>query len=89
MTLGVSMGRMHLFELEDQPWFPRLIRAYMQDHLRFMGDWSGPAYQGFVEKLKAASSECLDDLPGRSWSLQHSCSSYGITLKKHREINHS
>ena len=48
------MGRMHLFELEDQPWFPRLIRAYMQDHLRFMGDWSGPAYQGFVEKLKAA-----------------------------------
>jgi hypothetical protein len=45
---------MHLFELEDQPWFPRVIRAYMQDHLRFMGDWSGPAYKGFVEKLKAA-----------------------------------
>lgn len=48
------MSRMHLFELEDQPWFPRMIRAYMQDHLRFMGDWSGPAYQGFAEKLKAA-----------------------------------
>ena len=48
------MGRIHLFELEDQPWFPRMIRAYMQDHLRFMGDWSGPAYQGFVEKLRTA-----------------------------------
>ena len=48
------MGRIHLFELEDQPWFPRVIRAYMQDHLRFMGDWSGSAYEGFVEKLKAA-----------------------------------
>lgn len=45
---------MHLFELEDQPWFPRLIRAYMQDHLRFMGDWSGPAYKGFAEKLRGA-----------------------------------
>jgi len=33
------MGRIHLFELEDQPLFPRVIRAYMQDHLRFMGDW--------------------------------------------------
>jgi len=48
------MKRLHLFELEDQPWFPRVIRTYMQDHLRFMGDWSGPAYQGFAEKLKAA-----------------------------------
>ena len=48
------MGRMHLFEFEDQPWFPRLIRAYMQDHLTFMGNLSGPAYQAFVEKLKGA-----------------------------------
>jgi len=48
------MGRIHLFELEDQAWFPHVIRAYMQDHLRFMGDWSGSAYQRFAEKLKAA-----------------------------------
>jgi hypothetical protein len=48
------MSRMHLFEFEDQPWFPRLIRAYMQDHLTFMGNLSGPAYQAFVEKLKSA-----------------------------------
>ena len=48
------MKRKHLFEFEDQPWFPRLIRAYMQDHLTFMGNLSAPAYQGFVEKLKTA-----------------------------------
>ncbi len=46
------MGRVHLFEFEDQPWFPRLLRSYMQDHLTFMGNLSGPAYQPFVKKLK-------------------------------------
>jgi hypothetical protein len=30
------MSRKQLFEFEDFPWFPRLIRAYMQDHLAFM-----------------------------------------------------
>jgi hypothetical protein len=45
---------MQLFEFEDQPWFPRLIRSYMQDHLTFMGNLSGAAYQAFVEKLKVA-----------------------------------
>ena len=30
----------------------------MQDHLTFMGNLSAPAYQGFVEKLKAAM-DCL------------------------------
>jgi len=48
------MKRVQLFEFEDQPWFSRLIRSYMQDHLTFMGNLSGPAYQGFVEKLKTA-----------------------------------
>ena len=48
------MGRMHLFEFEDLPWFPQNIRACMQDHLRFMGDLSAPTYKGFVEKLKSA-----------------------------------
>ncbi|HXG22547.1 MAG TPA: class I SAM-dependent methyltransferase [Methylomirabilota bacterium] len=52
------MGRKPLFEFEDLPWFPRLIRAYMQDHLTFMGNLSGPAYQGFVEKLQAAMACC-------------------------------
>jgi hypothetical protein len=48
------MKRVHLFEFEDFPWFPQSIRACMQDHLRFMGDWSAPAYKGFVEKLRTA-----------------------------------
>lgn len=48
------MRRMHLFEFEDQPWFPRIIRSYMQDHLTFMGNLSGTAYQEFVKKLKVA-----------------------------------
>jgi hypothetical protein len=52
------MGRKHLFEFEDQPWFPRLIRAYMQDHLTVMGNLAGPAYQGFVEKLQTAMVRC-------------------------------
>lgn len=48
------MARKQLFEFEDLPWFPRLIRAYMQDHLAFMGDISGNAYQAFSTKLKEA-----------------------------------
>ena len=48
------MARKRLFEFEDLPWFPRLIRAYMQDHLAFMGDLSGTAYQAFSTKLKEA-----------------------------------
>jgi len=48
------MKRTHLFEFEDQLWFPQSIRACMQDHLRFMGDLSTPAYKGFVEKLRPA-----------------------------------
>lgn len=28
--------RLHLFEFEDQPWFPGVVRAGMMDYLRFM-----------------------------------------------------
>jgi hypothetical protein len=31
--------RLHLFEFEDQPWFPSVIRAGMMDYLRFMINW--------------------------------------------------
>lgn len=30
------MKRRHLFELEDQPWFPRLVRDYATDYLQFI-----------------------------------------------------
>ena len=48
------MKRKQLFEFEDLPWFPRLIRSYMQDHLAFMGNLSASAYQDFAVKLKDA-----------------------------------
>jgi hypothetical protein len=51
---SLTMKHIHLFEFEDLPWFPQSIRACMQDHLRFMGDLSAPAYKGFVEKLRPA-----------------------------------
>ena len=31
--------RLHLFELEDQPWFPQVLRAGQMDYLRFMSSW--------------------------------------------------
>jgi hypothetical protein len=33
--------RLHLFEFEDLPWFPAVIRAGMMDYLRFMISWLG------------------------------------------------
>ena len=30
------LKRIHLFELEDQPWFPRIIRDLTTDYLHFM-----------------------------------------------------
>jgi len=37
------MKRIHLFEFEDQAWFPGPIRAAMTDFLSFMGSLaSGP-----------------------------------------------
>lgn len=33
------MRRYHLFEIEDQPWFPAFLRDYMTDFLRSVSDW--------------------------------------------------
>jgi hypothetical protein len=32
------MKRLHLFEFEDQPWFPRIIRDGMTDYLKFVAN---------------------------------------------------
>ena len=45
------MARIHAFELEDQAWFPSLIREYMTDFLSHMGGWSKVPYVPFVERL--------------------------------------
>ena len=32
------MARLHLFEFEDQQWFPKIIRNYMTDFLQFVAN---------------------------------------------------
>jgi hypothetical protein len=32
------MKRLHLFEFEDQPWFPRIVRDGMTDYLKFVAN---------------------------------------------------
>ncbi|SDX90499.1 hypothetical protein [Hymenobacter psychrophilus] len=45
--------RLHLFEFEDLPWFPKVIRAGMMDYLRFMISALG-TYSPIVPLLLAA-----------------------------------
>ena len=45
--------RLQLFEFEDLPWFPRVIRAGMMDYLRFMISLLG-TYQPIVPLLREA-----------------------------------
>ncbi|TGD79034.1 class I SAM-dependent methyltransferase [Hymenobacter wooponensis] len=45
--------RLQLFEFEDLPWFPRVIRAGMMDYLRFMISALG-TYQPIVPLLRDA-----------------------------------
>lgn len=49
------MGRLHLFEFEDQPWFPALVRGYMTDYLAFAARMATRApFAGFAARLAAA-----------------------------------
>jgi hypothetical protein len=50
------MGRVHLFEFEDLPWFPSVVRGYMTDYLSFMGSgrFMRKPYLGFAERLAKA-----------------------------------
>ena len=47
------MQRIHLFELEDQPWFPALIRDAGTAYLRFMSKLAGQSSQ-LVPKMREA-----------------------------------
>lgn len=47
------MRRLHLIELEDQPWCPRPIRDGATDYLRFLIDKARP-YDAIAEHLRAA-----------------------------------
>lgn len=50
------MGRIHLFELEDQDWFPRPLRDAGTDFVRFMAE-TGNLYAPIVSQLKRALIE--------------------------------
>ena len=55
------MARIHAFELEDQAWFPDLIRQYMTDFLSHMGGWSKLPYLPFTERLARALEQTGDE----------------------------
>lgn len=50
------MGRFHLFELEDQSWFPSPIRDAGTDFMRFMADATNP-YRPIIPRLRQALAE--------------------------------
>ncbi len=59
------MKRRHLFEIEDQPWFPNFLRDYMTDFLRFVGD-QFDIYEAIepmiAEGLRASGTQTIVDL---------------------------
>lgn len=48
------MQRLELFELEDQPWFPQVIRSGITDFLAFLANASEAPYLPFVARLRLA-----------------------------------
>lgn len=59
------MRRIHAFELEDQPWFPRLIRDYATDFLQFMLDATdayGPVAPLITRSLEACGTRRVVDI---------------------------
>ena len=46
------MTRQHLFEFEDQEWFPTTIRNYVTDFLQFVANHQVDLYQGILPILK-------------------------------------
>jgi hypothetical protein len=55
------MRRLHLFEFEDQSWFPSPVREAMTDFLSFMSGFADVPFSGFVERLNRAMLETGDD----------------------------
>lgn len=79
-----SMKRFHLFEFEDQQWFPANIRNYMTDYLQFVATKADP-YKSIIPLLKKGLQKCstntIIDLAsggGGGWS--------NITPKLQKEV---
>jgi hypothetical protein len=54
------MGRIHLFEFEDQKWFPSLIRNYGTDFLQFLSNKT-KMYKPIIPVLEKGLKECGHD----------------------------
>lgn len=54
------MKRVHLFELEDQPWLPTVVRDSMTDYLGFVANLSDVVFRGIAKKLAAALDRTHD-----------------------------
>src|SRR3982751_2528927 len=48
------MDRVQLFEFEDLPWFPQVVRECMTDFLSFLGQRGKSVYAGFAQRLASA-----------------------------------
>ncbi len=55
------MDRVQLFEFEDLPWFPHVVRECMTDFLSFLGQRGRTVYRGFAERLALAVQATGDD----------------------------
>jgi hypothetical protein len=55
------MERVQLFEFEDLPWFPQVVRECMTDFLSFLGQRGRVVYASFAERLAAALAITGDD----------------------------
>jgi len=55
------MARVQLFEFEDLPWFPQLLRECITDFLSFLGQRGQAVYAGFAERLARALQATGDD----------------------------
>jgi hypothetical protein len=50
--------RMHLFEFADFPWFPRVLRESLTDHLTTVAEVGREAHEPFAARLKDALNAC-------------------------------
>jgi SAM-dependent methyltransferase len=55
------MARVQLFEFEDLPWFPHVVRECMTDFLSFLGQRGHVVYREFAERLAHALQVTGDD----------------------------
>src|SRR6187402_2843135 len=55
------MERAQLFEFEDLPWFPQVVRECMTDFLSFVGQHGRGVYAGFAQRLARALQATGDD----------------------------